>query len=233
MLETIDARLAQAAAGELGHIEFLAVLCEDELTRRDAAGFIRRGREAHFESTTTIEEFDFAYNPKVPAAQIRDLATLRFIEASESVILHGPVGVGKTIAQALGHAACRQRYSAAFTKTSRLVGDLAGGHADRSWETRLKAWTRPNVLILDDFAMREFTPSQADDLYELVTERTKRSLIITANRSAADWYSLFPNPVVAESILDRIVNTAHHIHMDGKSYRPNKRPGAPAQGKKP
>jgi DNA replication protein DnaC len=161
MLETIDARLAQAAAGELGHIEFLAVLCEDELTRRDAAGFIRRVREAHFESTTTIEEFDFAYNPKVPAAQIRDLATLRFIEASESVILHGPVGVGKTmIAQALGYAACRHGYSAAFTKTSRLVGDLAGGHADRSWETRLKAWTRPNVLILDDFAMREFTPSQ-------------------------------------------------------------------------
>jgi len=233
MLETIDARLAQAASGELGHIEFLQVLCEDEVTRRDSAGFIRRVREAHFESTTTIEEFDFAYNPKVPAAQIRDLATLRFIEASESVILHGPVGVGKTmIAQALGHAACRHGYSCAFTKTSRLVGDLAGGHADRSWETRLKAWTRPNVLILDDFAMREFTPSQADDLYELVTERTKKSLIITANRSAADWYSLFPNPVVAESILDRIVNVAHHIHMDGKSYRPNKRPGAPKAGAK-
>jgi len=191
-------------------------------------------REAHFESTTTIEEFDFAYNPKVPAAQIRDLATLRFIEASESVILHGPVGVGKTmIAQALGHGACRAGHSVSFTKTSRLVGDLAGGHADRSWETRLKAWTRPAVLILDDFAMREFTPSQADDLYELVTERTKKSLIITANRSASDWYSLFPNPVVAESILDRIVNVAHHVHMDGKSYRPNKRPGAPKAGTKP
>jgi DNA replication protein DnaC len=233
MLETIDARLTQASAGELGHIEFLQVLCEDELTRRDAAGYLRRVRDAHFESTTTIEEFDFAYNPKVPAAQIRDLVTLRFVEASESVILHGPVGVGKTmIAQALGHAACRHGYSAAFTKTSRLVGDLAGGHADRSWEARLKAWTRPAVLILDDFAMREFTPAQADDLYELVTERTKKSLIITANRSAADWYSLFPNPVVAESILDRIVNVAHHIHMDGKSYRPNKRPGATTPGKK-
>jgi DNA replication protein DnaC len=233
MLDTIEARLAQAAAGELGHIEFLQVLCEDELSRRDAAGFTRRVREAHFETTTTIEEFDFAYNPKVPAAQIRDLATLRFIEESESVILHGPVGVGKTmIAQALGHAACRRGYSCAFTKTSRLVADLAGGHADRSWESRLRAWTRPGVLILDDFAMREFTPSQADDLYELVTERTKKSLIITANRAASDWYSLFPNPVVAESILDRIVNVAHHVHMDGKSYRPNKRPGAPKAGAK-
>jgi DNA replication protein DnaC len=233
MLDSIESRLAQAAAGELGHIDFLQVLCEDELARRDASGIVRRVREAHFESVTSVEEFDFAYNPKVPAAQIRDLATLRFLDDAESVILHGPVGVGKTmIAQALGHAACRRGYSARFTKTSRLIGDLAGGHADRSWETRLKAWTRPTVLILDDFAMREFTPSQADDLYELITERTKKSLIITANRSASDWYSLFPNPVVAESILDRIVNTAHHIHMDGKSYRPNKRPGAGGEGKK-
>ena len=73
--------------------------------------------------------------------------------------------------------------------------------------------------------MRAFTPAQSDDLYELVTERTGKSLITTANRAATDWYSLFPNPVVAESILDRVVNSAHHIHMDGKSYRPNKRPG--------
>ena len=74
--------------------------------------------------------------------------------------------------------------------------------------------------------MRPFTPTQADDLYELISERAGASLVITANRAAEDWYSLFPNPVVAESILDRIVNAAHHIHMDGKSYRPNKRPGA-------
>ena len=145
MLDSIESRLAQAAAGELGHIDFLQVLCEDELARRDTSGIVRRVREAHFESVTSIEEFDFAYNPKVPAAQIRDLATLRFLEEGESVILHGPVGVGKTmIAQALGHGACRRGYSARFTKTSRLIGDLAGGHADRSWETRLKAWTRPD-----------------------------------------------------------------------------------------
>ena len=28
------------------------------------------------------------------------------------------------------------------------------------------------------------------------------------------------------AILDRVVNSAHHIHMDGKSYRPTLRPGA-------
>ena len=231
MLDTLTARLAQATAGELGHVELLQVLCEDEAARRDVAGIERRVKAARFEQTTTIEDYDFSFNPKIPASQIRDLATLRFLEAGESVILHGPVGVGKSmIAQALGHAACRRGYTVVFTKTSRLLADLAGGHADRSFEHRLLRWSRPQVLIFDDWAMRDFTLAQADDLYELITTRLTKSSIFTANRQASDWYSLFPNPVVAESILDRIVNSAHHVHMDGKSYRPNKRPGQAPTG---
>lgn len=230
MLDTLEARLVQARAGELGHLEFLQVLCEDEITRRDATALIRRVRQARFEQTTTIEDFDFAYNPKIPAAHIRDLGALRFVEANEAVILHGPVGVGKThLAQALGHQACRRGYTTAFTKTSRLLADLAGGHADRTWGARLRRWAKPDVLILDDFAMRDFTAVQADDLYELITERqTRGSLVLTSNRAPIDWYPLFPNPVVAESVLDRLINTAHHVHLDGRSYRPNKRPGRAA-----
>lgn len=225
MLDTLDARLAQARAGDLGHIEFLHALCLDEIARRDAAAIVRRVRNARFEQATTLEDFDFNYNPSIPAAAIRDLATLRFLNAGESIILHGPVGVGKTfIAQAIGHHACRHGHTAAFTKTSRLLADLAGGHADRTWTTRLNRWARPAILILDDFAMRDFTPTQADDLYELITERAGRSLVLTSNRRPEDWYPLFPNPVVAESVLDRLINTAHHINMDGRSYRPNKRP---------
>lgn len=227
MLDTLEARVAQARAGELGHVEFLQVLCEDEIARREAASLIKRVRQARFEQPTTLEEFDFSYNPKVPAPAIRDLAALRFVERAESVILHGPVGVGKTfVAQALGHQACRAGHTVAFTKTSRLLADLAGGHADRTWGTRLRRWARPDVLILDDFAMRDFTTAQADDLYELITERQDRgSFVLTSNRQAADWYPLFPNPVVAESVLDRLINTAHHVYMEGRSFRPNKRPG--------
>lgn len=170
-----------------GHVELLGVMCADQVARRDTAGLERRVKAARFEQTTTIEEFDFSFNPKIPAAQIRDLATLRFLDAGESVILHGPVGVGKSmIAQALGHAACRRGHSVVFTKTSRLLADLAGGHADRSWEARLRRWARPGVLILDDFAIRDFTLTQADDLYELVTERGPRPAIFTANRQASD-----------------------------------------------
>ena len=202
MLDTLDARLTQARAGQLGHLEFLAMLCEDEIARRDTAALDRRLKAAHFETVANLADYDFNFNPKIPVAAIRDLATLRFVDAGESVILHGPVGVGKTmIAQALGHAACRRGHTVAFTKTSRLLADLAGGHADRTWANRLRRWSRPDIVILDDFAMREFTAAQADDLYEVITERAGRSLILTANRAASDWYPLFPNPVVAEFLL--------------------------------
>jgi len=228
MLETLEARLAQARAGELGHIEFLQVLCHDEISRRDSQAVTRRIRRALFEQQSTLEEFDFAASPKLPAAQIRDLAALRWLPAGESVILYGPVGVGKShVAQALWHLAIRHGADVRFIKTSRLLATLAGGHADRSWDKRLAELTRPAVLILDDFAIRELTAPQADDLYELVTARaaTGRSLVLTSNRSPVDWYPLFPNPVVAESLLDRLINTSHQVFMNGPSYRPNKRPG--------
>jgi DNA replication protein DnaC len=76
--------------------------------------------------------------------------------------------------------------------------------------------------------MRDFSLAQADDFCELVCERAGkpgRALVMTSNRSPADWYPLFPNAVVGESVLDRVINTSHHLLMEGKSYRPNRRPG--------
>src|SRR5215213_3490031 len=84
------------------------------------------------------------------------------------------------------------------------------------------------VPNLHDFPMREHTPTQSDDLYDLVSDRAiaAKPLILTSNRAPKDWYPLFPNPVVAESLLDRLINTSHQVLMDGPSYRPRKRPGA-------
>ncbi len=96
MLETLDARLAQARGGELGHLEFLQVLCGDEIARRDQAAFTRRLRRARFDEQVTLEGFDFAANPKLPTTQIRDLAALRWLHAGESVILTGPVVIKGT-----------------------------------------------------------------------------------------------------------------------------------------
>jgi DNA replication protein DnaC len=150
MLATIDARLAQARGGELGHIEFLQVLCEDEISRRETMSMTRRLRKARFEEQATLEGFDFTASPKLPAAQIRDLAALRWLHAGESVILYGPVGVGKShVAQALGHLAIRHGADVRFLKTSRALAHLAGGHADHTWHKRLGELARPAVLILD------------------------------------------------------------------------------------
>jgi DNA replication protein DnaC len=229
MLDTLEARLAQAHAGELGHLEFLQVLCEDEIARRAHKSLQNRVRRARFEEQATLEGFDFSFNQKTPTALIRDLATCMFVERGEGALIYGPVGVGKThVAQSLGHLACRRGFDVVFAKTSRVLQELAGGRADGSWEARLRRLARPDLLILDDFALREFGVAQADDLYELVCERAtaKRSIIVTSNRAPADWYGLFPNPVVAEGALDRLVNSSHHVLMEGRSYRPNKRPGA-------
>ncbi len=228
MLDTLDTRLAQTRDGGLGHLEFLQVLCQDEIARRESAALTRRLRRAKFEEQATFENFDFTANPKLPAPMLRDLAALRWLDAGESVILYGPVGVGKShVAQALGHAVARRGGDVRFAKTSRVLADLAGGHADRSWGQRIREYTKPLVLILDDFAMREHTAMHADDLYELISERavSGKPLILTSNRSPNDWYGLFPNPVVAESLLDRLINTSHQILLDGPSYRPRKRPG--------
>lgn len=228
MLDTLEARLAEARAGKLGHAEFLQVLCQDELSRRDAAGVARRIRAARFPFEATLEAFDWSYNPKLPTATIRDLARLEFIDAGEGVILHGPVGVGKShVAISLAHLAARRGYDVSFLSCSRLLAELAGGHADRTFENRLRRLAKVAVLVCDDWAMREFTAAGADDMYELLSDRLGRpghSLILTSNRSPADWYPLFPNAVVGESVLDRLINTSHQVAMEGKSYRPQRRP---------
>ena len=94
-----------------------------------------------------------------------------------------------------------------------------------SWERRLRRYLAPDLLILDDFGLRAFTERQGEDLYELISERVRRgSTIVTSNRPPAEWYALFPNPVLAEGALDRLVNAAHHVTLEGKSFRPRQRP---------
>ena len=232
ILETLEMRLDQAQKEGINFSQFLELLLEDEVQHRANKRLAVRIVRAHFEEEKSLEGFDFNFNPKLPAQYIRELATCQFIERKEAVILCGPVGVGKThLAQALGHQACRSGYNVLFMKSSRLLADLGGGRADETWEKRLQHYLKPNLLILDDFAMKEFTKTQAEDVYELIDRRYRNgSLIVTANRAPKDWYPLFPNPVIAESVLDRIISGAHMITLTGKSYRSMLRPNKDLAG---
>lgn len=226
MLHTLEMRLSEAQQEQLGYVEFLEMLMEDELQRRANQRLARRVARARFEEIKTLEGFDFSSNPKLPARQIRDLASCEFIERKQWVLFIGPVGVGKThLLQAIGHQACRLGYTVLYMKSSRLLADLGGGHADGTWESRLRRYLKPDLLLLDDFAMKEFTAQQAEDIYELIDNRSRTgSVMVASNRSPQDWYPLFPNPVLAEGILDRLINKAHHVIIQGKSYRPRLRP---------
>lgn len=226
MRSAIATRAEEARAVGLDPLEFLALLLDDELARRDAEGVAQRIARARFEDVCDLRDFDFTYNPEIPKARLWELAGGRYLAEHTSILLCGPTGVGKSfVAQALGVAACRQQYRVLFTKTTALLADLAGGRADGGWQARLRRYLSPHLVILDDFGMREYTHSQAEDLYELISRRYRRgSLILTTNREPRDLYALFPNPVLAEGLLDRLLNSAHIIVMRGRSFRPRQRP---------
>ncbi len=226
MRDAIEARVEEARARTLDPLEFLALLLDDELTRREVEGVERRIRQAHFDELCDLRDFEWGYNPQIPKGRIWELASGRYIDERGSVLLCGPTGVGKSfLAQALGVEACRQQYSVLFVKTNAVLSDLAGGRADGSHPMRLRRYLGPRVLILDDFAMREYTAAQSEDLYEVVSRCHRRgSLILTTNRDPQDLYPLFPNPVLAEGLLDRLVNSAHVVTLVGRSYRPQQRP---------
>ncbi|HET9969733.1 MAG TPA: ATP-binding protein [Streptosporangiaceae bacterium] len=147
MLGILDARL-----------DFLQVLCEDEITRRASVSLAKRIRRARFEEQATLEGSGFAASPKLPAAQIRDLAALRWLPAGESVILYVPVGVGKThVAQALGHLAIRSGIELVYGHRGEV---LTRHHENGAWTRLAGQQADPVLAIVRGPAGRPAAPAQ-------------------------------------------------------------------------
>jgi DNA replication protein DnaC len=229
ILATLDVRNQQALEGKLSYVEFLERLLEDEVERRGQKQLALRLRRATFSSEKTLEGFNWTFNPTIHRAQILDLATGTWIERKECVLLNGPSGVGKShLAQALGHEACRRGYDVLFTPVAKMLAHVHGGRADGTYEKRLGAYLRPNVLILDDFGLRPLRGHEAEDLYEVINERYERgSILVTSNRDYSEWPETFAdNPLLASAALDRLAHRAHRITITGPSFRAQDKPRA-------
>jgi DNA replication protein DnaC len=221
ILQTLQIRIQQAEKSQSGYMEFLMTLLEDEYERRQSGSLLKRLKKAGFEEEKTLEGFDFAFNPQIPAKRIKQFANCSYIENRQNIFLLGPVGVGKShIAQGLGHVACRMGYDVLYNKAADMFRHIHGGRADNSWERRIKTYTAPDLLIIDDFGLKPLSQTQTDDFYEVIQARyMKRPIIFTSNRSIEDWKGLFPDPIIANSAMDRIAHNAHQIIMTGESYR--------------
>ncbi len=221
VLDTLELRQKQAADDDLSHPEFLYRLLSDEVERRESKQLRLRLRRAQFEHATTIEDFEFQFNPKVPKAKVIDLATCGFIGKCENVALIGPAGVGKShIAQAIGHRACRLGHNVTYVSAHRLFGELRAARADNTQDRKLLRFTSPELLIIDDLGLRPLAHDEPVLLYEIIRQRYERgSLIVTSNRDIQEWYPLFQDDLLASAALDRFLHHAHVVVMEGRSYR--------------
>lgn len=234
ILETLDLRSQQALEDHLSHSEFLFRLLCDEVERRDSRQLDQRLRRASFESPTTLEDFDWRFNPKLPKDKLLELGTGQFVPRKEVVLLCGPSGTGKShIAQALGQRACRAGHSVLYTSAHHFFTALRAARADGSYDRQLLRYGTCELLILDDLGLRPLSGEEAMDFYELIRLRYERgALLITSNRAASEWGALFGDALLASAAMDRLLHHAHVVVMDGPSYRTQrgpkrKGPGAP------
>jgi DNA replication protein DnaC len=227
LLATLPDRVAYAKKTKLSELQFLELVLQDEIDRRDHKNLAQRLDRAGFEEEQTLEGFDWDAPVTFDRDRVRDLFSLGFLERQEDVIFLGPVGVGKTfLASALGHAACRAGREVVFLRADRLLHHLHQSRADHSTDKLFRRLLAPDLLIVDDFALRRLDAQQSSDFYEVILERHRRaSTILTSNRSIDEWIPLFEDPVLAQSAIDRLAHNAYQVVMEGESYRKRQRPG--------
>ena len=221
ILDTLETRSAQATRDQLNPTEFLAILLDDELERRDQTRLSRRVTEAGVDPTKTVASFDFAAAAQLDRTRFTDLATAAFVPRAENVILAGPTGVGKShLMNALVVEALKRGYTAVQRPVHRVLADLQAARADGSHRRRFQRLASVDVLALDDFGLRPLLPEMAEELYELIRDRYERkAIILTSNRALAEWPDAFGNPLLASAALDRLTHHCHTLVIRGESYR--------------
>ncbi|MEK7180153.1 MAG: IS21-like element helper ATPase IstB [Patescibacteria group bacterium] len=211
----------RATEGKLRYEEYLSLLLEEELNGKTDRSFTAKIHKARFPFVKTVEEFDFSFQPGIEEKEVIRLSSLDFIENKENLIFLGPPGVGKThLATGFGVKACQSKYRVLFTTAQKLIEDLMLSVRDGSITQKLLAYSRLNLLIIDELGYMPVTKEQANLLFQLISMRyEKGSIILTSNYSFEDWGQVFQDNVVAAAIIDRLVHHAKIFYINGSSYR--------------
>ncbi|MFQ5745311.1 MAG: IS21-like element helper ATPase IstB [Acidobacteriota bacterium] len=230
MVPILPDRISYASKKKLAPADFLELVLQDEIDRRDHKSLSLRLAQARFTELRSLEDFDWDAPVTFDRDRVRDLFSLGFLERREDVLFLGPVGVGKTLlACSLGHAACRAGRKVLFLRADELFKELRQARADHSQERALRRLLAPELLVVDDFALRRLDAMQSNDIYEIIIGRHRRaSTIFTSNRAVEEWIPLFDDAVLAQSALDRLAHNSNQVVIEGDSYRQRQRPGRTA-----
>lgn len=218
---TLEERLAYAQESSISYREFLEILLEDEANNRRDNNYKKRCNQAKLPSKKTIEEFDFAFQPSLDKKKINDMMTCQFIGDRKNIIFIGKPGTGKShLSIATGIKALRKGYKVLFTPVSEMLHNLHSSKADNSYYKKIKEYTLPDLLILDELGFKKVPDYSANDFFEIISKRYEEgSSIITTNKPLEQWGEIFADNILAGAILDRIVHHSIIIKLSGQSYR--------------
>lgn len=233
MAQALPGRLIQARASDGDYLEFLDALLDDEMDKRRNTLVERRFKFSRMPARQTIDEFDFGFNPAIPKRRIMELASTRFVAQASNILLIGPPGVGKThLSTAMGMNAILQGYTVTYRSAFDLVDELAEAAQTEQRKKKVLQLAQAQLLIVDEFGMRSLPANAAEDFLEVIHRRHTGHVatIIATNRPVEDWGKILGDNAATSAILDRFLDQAEIIPIEGKSYRTGRKRKADTDG---
>jgi DNA replication protein DnaC len=220
-LREYDKQARQCASEGVDHTGYLLRLAELELLERERRSVERRIRQARFPAVNSLDSFDFAAIPSLNKLLVLELARCEYVERRENVIALGNSGTGKThIALGLGLAACQKGLAVGFTTAAALVHELLEARDERRLLRLQKQLAAYRLLIIDELGYVPLSPTGAELLFEVFSQRYERgSVIVTSNLPFDEWTSMFGSERLTGALLDRLTHHVHILELNGDSYR--------------
>jgi len=206
---------------ELGFLERLSLLINNEVTCRDNRKITRLLRQARLRLNAQPADIDYRSRRGLNKDTMAQLLQFDWVKKHRNILIEGPTGTGKTyLACALGQTACEQGISVRYYRASRLLEMLTVAHGDGSFGKVLVQLQKTEILIIDDWGLEVLTRQQRTDLLEVIEDRHGNgSTLITSQLPIPHWHEAIGDPTLADAILDRLLHNAHKIKLKGESLR--------------